>query len=175
MAKIDKPIKIRITRKERKSGQIDKSKIPAAKTKVVAMNTPEKDSPATMHFGHGSTKKKYEKQDVRTGAASYGKESKTNPTPEFVKKAQRAGVDQAEKNGKAYAAGKTTSTKSDDKHQVKISITPVMKMHKHVPSSASETGAGKDDIHQKYGKGPKRRRERVKWLEGRNKRTESGY
>jgi hypothetical protein len=176
MANVGNPgKKIRITRSERKSGQIDKSKIPATKTKVVAMNKPEKDTPAQMKFSHGSTKKVYVKKDVRTGDPSYGKESKTNPTPEFVKKAQRAGAETAEKGGKAYAAGENKSVKTTDKHHVKIKVTPVMNMHIPHAKKPSETGAGKDNIKQSFGKGPRRRMERVAWLKGRNKRTETGF
>jgi hypothetical protein len=140
----------------------------------VAMNKPEKDTPAEMKFGHGATKKTYIRKDVRTGDPNYGKESKTKPTPEFVQKAQRAGVDTAEKNGKSYAAGETKSVKTPDKHQVKIKVTPEFRMH--VPHGKSkESGAGKNQIDQKFAGGPKRRLERVAWLKGRNKRTESGF
>lgn len=176
MANVGNPgKKIRITREERKSGQIDKSKLPATKTKIVAMNKPEKDTPAQMKFGHGSTKKVYVKKDVRTGDPSYGKESKSKPTPEFVKKAQRAGAETAEKNGKPYAAGESAHTKKADKHSVRVKVTPELRMHVPHAKNPSETGAGKDKIKQSFGQGPKRRMERVKWLKGRNKRTEAGF
>jgi hypothetical protein len=175
MANVGNPgKKIRITRQERKSGQIDKSKVPATKTKVVAMNKPEKDTPAEMKFGHGATKKVYVKKDVRTGDPNYGKESKTKPTPDFVKKAQRAGVDNAEKGGKSYAAGESKHTKTPDKHRVHVKVTPIMNMH--VPHGKhKETGKGMDQIRQESGPSKKRRLERVQWLAGRNKRTEAGH
>ena len=172
MAKIDKPLKI--TRKERKTGQIDKSKVPAIKTKVVSLNKPEKDSPAQMEFKRGAEKKVYIKRDVRSGDPNYGKESKTKPTPGFVKKAQSAGVDFAEKDGKSYAAGTTTKIKTPDKHHVKVKITPEYKMH--VPHGKhKETGKSMEQIRQANGPAQKRRLERVAWLKGRNKRTESGF
>lgn len=157
-----------------KSGQISTDKV-QVKRKVVAMNKPEPDEPAQMQMKHGATKKTYTKKDVRTGDPNYGKESKTKPTPEFVKKAQRAGADHAEKNGKSYAAGETKHVKKPDHHSVRIKITPVLKMHQIHGTTVKETGAGKDKIKQNFGQGPKRRMERVKWLKGRNKRTEAGY
>jgi hypothetical protein len=175
MANVTNPgKKIRISRKEQKSGQISTDKI-QVKRKVVAMNKPEADTPAKMEFKHGNTKKSYTKKDVRSGDPNYGKESKSKPTPEFVKKAQRAGVDTAEKNGKAYAAGETKSTKTSDQHKVRIKVTPVMKMHQIHGHTVKDQPAAKSNINQNFGKGPKRRLERVKWLKGRNKKTEAGY
>ncbi len=166
--------KIKITRKERESGMIDKSKIAPSKTMVIKLNKPTGKSGGTLDFKHGAVKKTFQKQDVRTGDPNYGKESATKPTPEFVKKAQSAGAEHAEREGKSYAAGKATHVKNPDTH-IKIKIHPEMKMVVRKPSTASETGAGKEDIHQKNSPGPKRRLERVAWLKGRNKRTEAGH
>lgn len=175
MANVGNPgKKIRITRQERKSGQIDSSKIPATKTKIVAMNKPEKDTPAEMKFGHGATKKVYVKKDVRSGDPNYGKESKTKNTPEFVKKGQRAGVEEVEHKGKSYAAGENKSTKTTDVHKVNVKVTPILNMH--VPHGKNkETGKSLDQIRQENGPAKKRRLERVSWLKGRNKRTEAGH
>lgn len=167
--------KIKITRKERQSGQIDKSKIPAQKHIVIKLNKPTGKSSGELQFQRGAETKNYVKKDVRTGDPSYGKESKTKDTPEFVKKAQRAGADFAEHKGKSYAAGETTTTKTPDKHIVKIKIHPEMKMVKKVAVEPKETGAGKERINQKFGNAGRRRLERVEWLKGRNKKTEAGF
>jgi hypothetical protein len=59
----------------------------------------------------------YKPTDVRTGHSAYGKESMTKPTPEFIKKAQRSGVETVVGKGGSdgvkgltYAAGTRTST-----------------------------------------------------------------
>lgn len=175
MANLNNTPKIRITRKERKSGQIDKSKLPPTRTKVVQLNKSVKEEPAQMQFKHGSESRGYEKRDVRTGDPNYGKESSTNPTPDFVKKAQAARAEYAEKNNKSYAAGKATVTKKPDTHSVKIKINPDLAMHKPVANKTDERGAGKGNLNQKFSKPSKRLIKRVPWLPGQNRKTESGY
>lgn len=176
MANLTNPGKrIRITRKERESGQIDKSKIPAQKHIVIRMNKPEKPEPAQLEHKHGAEKREYKKADVRTGHPSYGKESKKKDTPDFIKKAQQAGADVVHKDGKVYRAGHSTTTKAPDKHSVRIKITPELKMVKKVAIAPKEGGAGKDRIDQGSSKPMKRRLDRVKWLAGRNKKTEAGF
>jgi hypothetical protein len=128
-----------------------------------------------MEFKRGGETRTYTKSDVRTGDKAYGKESSTKPTPEFIKKAQAAKVDIVHKDGLSYRAGHTKTEKKKDTHHVKIKLTPHLKMVKSVPHTGSSTTKGMDEIRQKSGSGPKRRMERVNWLKGRNKRTESGH
>lgn len=60
----------------------------------------------------GKTTKAYKPADERTGDPAYGKESKTKPTPQFVKDAQAKKQDIVEKGGLKYRAG-YTSTKTE--------------------------------------------------------------
>lgn len=124
-------------------------------------------------FKSGTEKRTFIKKDVRTGDPAYGKESSSAETPEFVRKAQSAGATHAEHNGKSYKAGDILSETTPHKIHTKIKINPSFKMV--VPVDADDDGAGKDRISQKSGPAGKRRLERVAWLQGRNKRTESGY
>ena len=139
------------------------------------IDPPDKKSKVKLHFQRGKTKRIFKSADVRTGDPSYGPESKTKDTPEFVKKAQKAGADVAEHNGKPYRAGYTTITKEPDKHSVTIDHTP--SIPKRAPSGVEMSARKKkmSEIRQKYGAGKKRRLDRVEWLEGRNKKTESGH
>jgi len=166
----DKP-KIRITRKERKTGMIDKSKLPAMRTETVSLH---KEKPgSSVHLSHeiGKTKKSYTPADVRTGDARYGKEG-GGSAPEFVKKAQAAKQDIVHHQGKPYRAGHTQESKSPDKVSVKIRMKPEIRMHKQVPV----TGTPAAEIRAKGGSAKKRRLPHVEYLERlkRNKRTEAG-
>lgn len=147
-----------------------KPKKPKYKVKVLKQGGKHESE---VKFVHGPEKKVFVKKDVRTGDPNYGKESKTNPTPDFVKKAQKAGAEHAEKDGKSYVAGVSKTMKTPNKIQVKIKLNPHMAMH--VRDDSKPTGKGKGSIKQAPGNPMKRRLERVAWLEGRNKRTESGF
>lgn len=164
------PKKIRITRKERTSGQIDVSKLPKQKHHVVHLS--KGSSKVDLHHQRGEEKTKYRKEDVRTGDPRYGKESATKPTPDFIKKAQAAKVDVVHRDGKPYRAGHSETTKNPDKH-IKIKIKPDLRMVKKTPIATPGVGGNKKE--QSFGPNKKRRLERVEWLKGRNKRTESGY
>lgn len=141
---------------------------------------PKKKKSVTLNFKMGQSKRSFKAADERTGAASYGKESMTKSTPEFVKTAQKAGVDVAEHEGRPYRAGYTSITKEPDKFSISIEkTTPNIPKPK---KGAYETLLNKQkmqEIHQKSGPGMKQRRPRVEYLQGhgygRNKRTESGY
>lgn len=141
-----------------------------------SIDPPKKKSTVQLRFQPGKTKKHYKPADVRTGDPSYGKESQTKPTPEHVVKAQKAGADIAEHNGKPYRAGYTTIEKTPNSvHVHSEKVTP------HIPKMAkSSTQIAQDkqkmaEIHQKSGKSKKRRLPRVEWLSGNNKRTEAGF
>jgi hypothetical protein len=168
----EKKPKIRITRKERKTGMIDASKIPQVKTKVVAMH---REKPMSeVHLGHevGKTKKTYTPADIRTGDERYGKESASKATPDFVKKAQGAKQDIVHHKDKPYRAGHTTETSTPAKVKIKVRSTPSIHMHKTVPDN-SKTAA---EIRAKGGNAGKRKLPHVDYLEKlkRNKRTEAG-
>lgn len=101
----------------------NKKKIKVTRTKVG--DPPDKSGDgATLTFERGKETRKYTPKDERTGSAAYGKESKTKPTPGFVKKAQAAKVDIVHKNGLPYRAGHTKTTKAPDKVGYKIKVTP---------------------------------------------------
>lgn len=142
-----------------------------------SIDPPKKQkSTVQLHFKHGRVKKKFQPMDTRTGDPNYGRESQTKPTPEHVVKAQKAGADIAEHNGKPYRAGYTTIEKTPNSvHVHSEKVTP------HIPKLAKSTTQIAQDkqkmaeIHQKSGKGMKRRLPRVEWLQGKNKRTESGF
>lgn len=166
--------KIRITRKERKTGMIDSSKVPAMKTKVVTMHKEKPSSSVDLDFQRGKTTKTYTPSDVRTGDVRYGKEG-SGETPDFVKKAQAAKQDIVHHKEKPYRAGFTTETKTPEKVSIRIKSTPSIKMHQHVPQNLSTAAQG--DGANSGGKRPgKRRLPHVDYLEKvrRNKRTEAG-
>jgi hypothetical protein len=79
------------------------------KKKTKTETTPGKTTEVTIKAATPASttpgSKSYVKSDERTGAPSYGKESKTKPTPDFVKKAQEKGQNFAEQDGKKYRAG----------------------------------------------------------------------
>lgn len=138
-------------------------------------NPPKKTS-ATLHFKRGKVKKTFTPTDVRTGDKNYGPESSNKPTPGFIKDAQRAKVDVVHKdNGLSYRAGHTTETKEPDSHQVKTTISGHIPKRQPGEYEKLMTRKKTAEIRQKSAPGPKRRMPRVKWLEGRNKRTESGF
>ena len=128
-----------------------------------------------LHHQHGKRTKTYVPADVRTGHTEYGKESKTKPTPGFVKEAQAQKKDIVVKDGKPYRAGHTQHMKQPDKIGIKIKVTPDIRPVKMTHHTEEDQTKGKEKMKQNFGKGPKRRLERVKWLKGRNKRTESGF
>lgn len=130
---------------------------------------------AVLHFKHGATKKKFKAADLRTGAASYGPESKTAPTPDFVKKAQSAGVDLAEKDGKSYRAGYTSMEKTPDQHKVHTELSGKIPAPHKSQYEVMQNKKKMSEIHQASGTAKKRRLPRVDWLAGKNKRTESGF
>lgn len=136
---------------------------------------PKKKGSVTLHFQHGRSKKSFQKADVRTGDPNYGNESATKSTPEHVIKAQKAGADLAEHNGKPYRAGYSTIHKEPDTHSVKIEHSNHIPAPKKSAYETMQTRQGTAEIRQKSAPGPKRRLPRVSWLAGRNKRTESGY
>lgn len=77
--------------------------------------TVEKGTTPEFKIERGTTS--YKPKDVRTGHPEYGKESATNPTPQFVKRAQQARVESVLGKGKpegepglTYAAGVRTTT-----------------------------------------------------------------
>ena len=85
-------------------------------TTVVGLSVAKRDQGAQQGtMTPGKEKKIFVKADVRTGDKRYGAESKTKPTPDFVKKAQNAKVDVATKGGKDYRAGYTTTQKEPAK------------------------------------------------------------
>lgn len=100
-----------------------KKKIKITRTKVGAPPDKSGDG-ASLSFERGKETRKYTPADVRTGHKEYGKESKTNPTPGFVKKAQAAKVDIVHKNGLPFRAGTTETKKAPDKINYKIKVTP---------------------------------------------------
>lgn len=172
----DNKPKIRITRKEKKTGMIDRSKLAPMKTTVVNKNKPGASTKSTVHMGfeRGKTTKTYTPGDVRTSHPGYGKERSGGEAPGFIKSAQAEKKDIVMKDGKPYRAGYTEETKTPDKATVKIRINPNIKMHKH--SGGQSIIEPSDD--PKGGKRPgKRRLEHVPYLEKvkRNKRTESGH
>lgn len=124
---------------------------------------------ASLSFKRGEENRKYTPSDVRTGHPEYGKESQTKPTPMFIKRAQEAKQEIVHKDGRPYRAGQMEVKKHPDKISLKIKVTPDIRQIKEVDhKSASE-------IRQASGPAKKRRLERVEWLKGRNKRTESGF
>lgn len=148
---------------------------------LTSITDPEKkkSSSVTLKFQRGRHKKSFAKADIRTGDPAYGAESKSKPTPEHVIKAQKAGVEVAHHEGKAYRAGYETITKEPDRHSVEINNTPSIPKRAPSQMEVMKTQASTEAIRQKYGKKEKRRLERVPYLQGhgygRNKRTESGY
>lgn len=142
-----------------------------------AMTDPKakKAKGVTLHFQRGKSKTDFKPADVRTGDPAYGKESSTNPTPEFVKKAQTAGVDVVHKGGLSYRAGHTTTTKESDTHTTKIHDTPSIPKRAKGKYETMKMQQSTAEIRQKSGSPMKRRLPRVDWLKGRNKKTEAGY
>ena len=168
----DKTPKIRITRRERKTGMIDPAKLPKTKTKLVTMHREKPTSSVDLSHEIGRTKKTYKPADVRTGDPRYGKESMTKDTPDFVKRAQAAKQDIVHHEGKPYRAGHTSVSTDPLKVKIRISTKPDIRMHQTVP----DTSTPASEIRQKGGKAKKRRLPHVDYLEKvkRNKRTEAG-
>jgi hypothetical protein len=118
-------------------------------TTVVGLKvTSEKPTAKQGTMTPSTEKKVFKPADVRTGDKRYGKESATNPTPGFVKKAQGAKVDIATKDGKDYRAGYTTTQKEPAKFasvqklpkvKAKLDIRTNVETDK-VKSSKSKTG-----------------------------------
>jgi hypothetical protein len=135
-----------------------------------------KKSSATLHFKRGKSRRHYQKADVRTGDPSYGPESKTKSSPEFVKKGQSAGADVVHHNDKAYQAGYTTMHKEPDQISVHVEQGKP-NIPKRVKSSYETMQMQKKtaDIRQKSGPATKRRLPRVAWLGGKNPRTQAGH
>lgn len=106
--------------------------------------TIKKATPATPTAG-GQT---YKKADERTGAPSYGKESKTKPTPDFVKAAQDKKQTIVEKGGKKFRAGEHTELKvgrqGTPSPSIKVKL-PGMVTTKEVPVVAAKN-SGKRKI-----------------------------
>jgi hypothetical protein len=98
----------------------------------------------TMTAKKGETKKTYAAQDVRTGHKEYGKESKTKPTPQFIKDAQDKKKEIVIKNGKPYRAGTSTEKHEGPRLATKMNITPdirpVKMSTKTVPVKAKTSG-----------------------------------
>lgn len=95
-----------------------------------------KPTEVNIRINRGETTKSYKTGDERTGAKEYGKESKTKPTPSFVKEAQAKGREIVTKNGLRYRAGYRTDTKKPDTTNTTIKVTPEIKtvpMKKQVP------------------------------------------
>jgi hypothetical protein len=102
----------------------------------------------TLSHERGKETKKYTPADVRTGHKEYGKESKTNPTPGFVKRAQSAQEDIVRKDNKPYRAGHTETTRTPDKIHAHVKITPdLRRVHStythHDDTKAKEGSSGK--------------------------------
>lgn len=135
----------------------------------------KKSSSVTLHFQKGKTKKTFKAADVRTGHAEYGAESKTKPTPDFVKKAQAAQVDVIHRDGKPYRAGHTTEHKESDTHATRLDHTPTIPKRAKSNYETMKTQQSTAEIRQKSGSPMKRRLPRVEWLSGKNKKTEAGY
>lgn len=117
-----------------------KKKIKITRTKVGDPPNKSGDG-ATLTFERGKETRKYTPADVRTGSAAYGKESKTKPTPGFVKKAQDAKVDVVHKNGLPYRAGHTETKKAPDKIGYKIKVTPDIRPVKTTVTTENTTKA----------------------------------
>lgn len=124
---------------------------------------------AEIHFSRGKEHRTYKEADVRTGHPDYGKESKSKTTPTFIKRAQEAKQDIVHKDGRPYRAGHKETVKEPDKFRVKIKVTPDIRPVEQIEHKSAE------ELRQKSGPVSKRRLERVEWLKGRNKRTESGF
>lgn len=135
----------------------------------------KKSKGVTLHFQRGKTQTSFKPADVRTGDPAYGKESASKPTPDFVKKAQNAGVDVVHKDGLSYRAGHSTTTKEADTHSTKIHDTPSIPQRAKGKYETMKTQQSTAAIRQKSSPGPKRRLPRVDWLKGKNKKTESGH
>lgn len=143
---------------------------------LTSITDPEKKkSSVTLKFQRGKHKKSFQKADVRTGDPSYGKESLTKATPEFISKAQKSGVDVVHHEGKAYRAGYETIHKTPDSHSVEIDSKPSIPKRAPSQMEVMQTRQSTDNIRQKSGTPTKRRLPRVEWLKGRNKKTEAGY
>lgn len=117
-----------------------KKKIKITRTKVGAPPDKSGDG-ATLTFERGKETRKYTPKDERTGSPAYGKESKTKPTPGFVKKAQEAKVDIVHKNGLPYRAGHTETKKAPDKIGYKIKVTPDIRPVKMTVTTESSSKA----------------------------------
>lgn len=135
----------------------------------------KKSKGVTLHFQRGKSKTEFKPADVRTGDKDYGPESSTKPTPEFVKKAQSAGVDVVHKGGLSYRAGHSTTTTTPDTHTTKIHDTPSIPKRAKGKYETMQTQQSTAAIRQKSSPGPKRRLPRVDWLKGKNKKTEAGH
>jgi hypothetical protein len=100
-----------------------KKKITKTTVKKVG-SAPKKESGVEMTFERGKTTREYTPADVRTGDKRYGPESKTKPTPAFVKEAQAKKKDIVMKGGKPYRAGYTEVKEDAPKFSSKIKVTP---------------------------------------------------
>lgn len=131
----------------------------------------------------GKTTKDYTPADVRTGHAAYGKESKTKPTPQFVKDAQAKKQDIVHKGGKPYRAGFTTIKKEPDQFKMSVKTTMPKLERKTTETVTVKNPKPKGSRGESF---PKRKIPRVEFLrnkdakgvttgERKRKKTQSGY
>jgi hypothetical protein len=163
-------------RKPKKKPKKGQAQAPSKIRKVVYEDTtPAPKSEVKLGFERGKETRTYTPARTLTGDTRYGKENADSQDPEFVEDARKAKQDIAYKDGKPYRAGYTSVSKEPDKFTTKIDVHPKISRIKVIEEDAPQPKKSAEEIRQSRGVGKKRRLQRVPWLPGKNKRTESGY
>jgi hypothetical protein len=153
------------------------------KKKTTTVTTPGKTTEVTIKKATPAVPtpggQTYKKADERTGAPSYGKESKTKPTPDFVKSAQDKKQTIVEKDGKKYRAGEHTELKvarqGTPSPSIKVKLTG-LPTTKTVVTGKEVKGDEKKVVRKiKRGSGNTRKMGRVNYLQGQNPGKLSGF
>lgn len=145
-------------------------------SKTVTSVSPAK-SENTISAKSSGLKTGYEPADVRTGDKKYGKESATNPTPQFVKDAQAKRQTIVEKDGLKYRAGNMTVDKGPTEFSASTKVTPgkiSMIKKKELNVSAPKPAPARNSSGITL---MKRKADTVPWLKGKgaNQKKESGH